>query len=193
MFSLFLPSRYASQNVIMSTYTQQPGTDSQSADGSEDSAIVKGTNNIHNNNSKNESETGEKVHVSINRRIEMPPDFMFPEDETPPSDLLGQKVEEIENITSGDTQGTHQENGTDAIDNLSVSSSLPVSELEKLRISKEDKSNHEENSYSNNATHIPKDDSRKPDGADTSSVTIEEGRPGEILVWNKKPFIYLSF
>lgn len=29
------------------------------------------------------------VHVSINRRIEMPPDFLFPENETPPSDLLG--------------------------------------------------------------------------------------------------------
>ncbi len=29
------------------------------------------------------------VHVSINRRIEMPPAFHFPEDQTPPSDLLG--------------------------------------------------------------------------------------------------------
>ncbi|XP_040567666.1 apoptosis-stimulating of p53 protein 1 isoform X2 [Lepeophtheirus salmonis] len=29
------------------------------------------------------------VHISINRRIEMPPAFHFPEDQTPPSDLLG--------------------------------------------------------------------------------------------------------
>ena len=29
------------------------------------------------------------VHVSINRRIEMPPAFHFPEDQIPPSDLVG--------------------------------------------------------------------------------------------------------
>lgn len=29
------------------------------------------------------------VHISINRRIEMPPAFHFPEDQTPPSDLVG--------------------------------------------------------------------------------------------------------
>ena len=29
------------------------------------------------------------VHISINRRIEMPPAFHFPEDGTPPSDLVG--------------------------------------------------------------------------------------------------------
>ena len=28
------------------------------------------------------------VHVSINRRIQMPPEFMFPEDQAPPSDLI---------------------------------------------------------------------------------------------------------
>ena len=30
----------------------------------------------------------QNVHVSINRRIEMPPAFHFPEDEAPPSDLV---------------------------------------------------------------------------------------------------------
>ncbi|XP_066983103.1 apoptosis-stimulating of p53 protein 2 isoform X5 [Macrobrachium rosenbergii] len=172
--------RYASQNVIMSTYTQQTGTDPQSAEGSDDGAINKVANNIHNSvsNSKTESDTGEKIHVSINRRIEMPPDFMFPEDETPPSDLLGQKVEEIENGTS-DTQATQQENGMDTIDHITMQPSLPVTELEKLRInhSKEDKMSQEESTLANNGVHIPKDDSRKPDGADTNSVTIEEGRP----------------
>ncbi|XP_064101220.1 apoptosis-stimulating of p53 protein 2-like isoform X2 [Macrobrachium nipponense] len=172
--------RYASQNVIMSTYTQQTGTDPQSAEGSDDGAINKVANNIHNSvsNSKTESDTGEKIHVSINRRIEMPPDFMFPEDETPPSDLLGQKVEEIENGTS-DTQAIQQENGMDTIDHIAMQPSLPVTELEKLRInhSKEDKMSQEESTLANNGVHIPKDDSRKPDGADTNSVTIEEGRP----------------
>lgn len=175
--------RYASQNVIVSTYTQQSSTDSQSADGIEDNGKIKSANNIHNsnanNNAKIESETGEKVHVSINRRIEMPPDFMFPEDETPPSDLLGQKVDEIEN-GSADPHVNHQENGMDAIDNFNMQSSLPLTELEKLRIdhSQEDVNiNHEENLTISNV-HT-KDDPRKPDGADTSSVTIEEGRPEE--------------
>ena len=31
------------------------------------------------------------VHISINRRIEMPPAFHFPEDQAPPSDLIGKK------------------------------------------------------------------------------------------------------
>ena len=29
------------------------------------------------------------VHISINRRIQMPPAFHFPEDQAPPSDLMG--------------------------------------------------------------------------------------------------------
>ncbi|KAK7068063.1 hypothetical protein SK128_004922 [Halocaridina rubra] len=168
--------RYASQNVIMSTYTQQSATDSQSGDGNDENAKSKVANIIPNhnsntNNAKTEPETGEKIHVSINRRIEMPPDFMFPEDETPPSDLLGQKVDEIEN--GGLDAQSSQENGMDAVDNASVHSTLPLTELEKLRIdhSKEDGRIHLEESTT------AKEDSRKPDGADTSSVTIEEGRP----------------
>jgi len=35
------------------------------------------------------SDGQQNVHVSINRRIEMPPAFHFPEDEAPPSDLVG--------------------------------------------------------------------------------------------------------
>merc|ERR1719154_484778 len=35
-----------------------------------------------------ENQNQQNVHVSINRRIEMPPAFHFPEDEAPPSDLI---------------------------------------------------------------------------------------------------------
>lgn len=41
------------------------------------------------------------VHVSINRRIEMPPDFLFPENETPPSDLLGRATETMQGEACG--------------------------------------------------------------------------------------------
>lgn len=51
----------------------------------------------NNDKSRPEFSGGEKgVHVSINRRIEMPPDFLFPEDETPPSDLLGRGTASLE-------------------------------------------------------------------------------------------------
>ena len=33
---------------------------------------------------------GPNVHISINRRIEMPSEMHFPEDQTPPLDLIGQ-------------------------------------------------------------------------------------------------------
>ncbi|XP_042881052.1 apoptosis-stimulating of p53 protein 2-like isoform X2 [Penaeus japonicus] len=186
--------RYASQNVIMSTYTQQPpGPDSQPGEGADDNNRSKVANNVLNNNNNNsssssggaksESDGGEKVHVSINSRIEMPPDFMFPEDETPPSDLLGRRVEEIENGGDGHHKDTR---GSDAVDNLHVSSSsgLPVGELEKLRIdnAKEDRSSQENiHSANNNAPggNIPSDDSRQPDGADTSSVPIEGHTEGD--------------
>ncbi|XP_069971150.1 apoptosis-stimulating of p53 protein 2 isoform X5 [Penaeus vannamei] len=183
--------RYASQNVIMSTYTQQPpGPDNQSGEGADDNNRSKVANNVLNNNNNNnsgiaksESEGGEKVHVSINSRIEMPPDFMFPEDETPPSDLLGRRVEEIEN-GGGDA---HKERGgaVDAVDNLQVPPALPLSELEKLRIdnAKEERNSQEDlHAANNNAPggNIPSDDSRQPDGADTSSVPIEGLTEGDV-------------
>jgi apoptosis-stimulating of p53 protein 1 len=37
------------------------------------------------------------VHISINRRIEMPPAFHFPEDQTPPSDLVGGREDMTDN------------------------------------------------------------------------------------------------
>ena len=37
------------------------------------------------------------VHISINRRIEMPPAFHFPEDQTPPSDLVGNHMDSPDN------------------------------------------------------------------------------------------------
>ncbi|CAL4065168.1 unnamed protein product [Meganyctiphanes norvegica] len=169
--------RYASQNVIMSTYTQQPS----GADNYEATEDNNWPNNVNNNNNiihKRDSE-GEKVHVSINRRIEMPPDFMFPEDETPPSDLLGQRVEEIEN---GYVE-TRTENGLDLVDNLHAPS-VPYNELEKLRIdvSKEDNSNQDKGNsnmvYSNtpvsNISHTTLEESRQPDGADTPTA-LQEG------------------
>lgn len=49
--------------------------------------------NIINKNNLSESNNGinnnnNNIHVSINRRIEMPPAFMFPENEEPPADLI---------------------------------------------------------------------------------------------------------
>ncbi|XP_069178677.1 apoptosis-stimulating of p53 protein 2 isoform X2 [Procambarus clarkii] len=181
--------RYASQNVIMSTYTQQnTGPESQQGDGSEDSSRPKMVNNTLNNSTssnsigiKADSETGEKIHVSINRRIEMPPDFMFPEDETPPSDLLGRCVDEIENENSESQVSSNKENGTDSADNLTVTPIVPISEFEKLRIDniKEDRNSQEDSTTI--IAHIPSDESRQPDGADTTSTLSEEGRTeGEV-------------
>ena len=54
------------------------------------------------------------VSISINRRIEMPPAFHFPEDQTPPSDLLGQ--------AGGAAAG--QQQAQDALDNASTPSMI---------------------------------------------------------------------
>ena len=48
---------------------------------------------------------GPNVHISINRRIEMPSEMHFPEDQTPPLDLLGQTNVAMSNE---DGQGTGQ-------------------------------------------------------------------------------------
>ena len=47
------------------------------------------------------------VHVSINRRIEMPPAFHFPEDQIPPSDLVG-----LNNHDSPDNAGGQAGSGS---------------------------------------------------------------------------------
>ncbi|KAK4292194.1 hypothetical protein Pmani_035020 [Petrolisthes manimaculis] len=164
--------RYASQNVIVSTYTQQAaGLDTQTNESTEDNARLKAPPTLNNNNSNNnninnnnnnslEGGGGEKVHVSINRRIEMPPDFMFPEDETPPSDLLGRHISEIENGEAG------KENGVDETDR-SAAPSLPLNELEKLRIEKDERTGDD--------MSTPSEDARQPDGADTTVMLREEG------------------
>ncbi|XP_069938791.1 apoptosis-stimulating of p53 protein 1 isoform X4 [Cherax quadricarinatus] len=176
--------RYASQNVIMSTYTQQTtASENQQGDVSEDSSRPKMANNTLNNSTsstsvgvKAESEGGEKIHVSINRRIEMPPDFMFPEDETPPSDLLGRRVEEIENGNADSQVSSNKENGTDTVDNLNMAPILPLGELEKLRIDNAKEGRNSQDNSTTDAAHIPSDDSRQPDGADTTSILSEESR-----------------
>lgn len=169
----------------MSTYTQQTtGPDNQGGESSEDNARSKLANSSSNNQTvKTDNESGEKVHVSINRRIEMPPDFMFPEDETPPSDLLGQRVEEIENGDSESQGGVGKESGSDSVDNMAPI--LPLSELEKLRIdnSVNDKVTDDDDINSNKTNNnilIPNDDSRHPDGADTTHILNEEGKSGKI-------------
>ena len=47
------------------------------------------------------------VHISINRRIEMPPAFHFPEDQTPPSDLVGSHHDATDN--AGQYTGMYQD------------------------------------------------------------------------------------
>jgi len=47
---------------------------------------VSGVNNNGSSGVNNNGNSG--VHVSINRRIEMPPAFLFPENEAPPADLI---------------------------------------------------------------------------------------------------------
>ncbi|XP_068085698.1 apoptosis-stimulating of p53 protein 1 [Anabrus simplex] len=46
------------------------------------------TVNFNNGSSSSGNSTNGNVHVSINRRIEMPPAFLFPETEAPPADLI---------------------------------------------------------------------------------------------------------
>ena len=56
------------------------------------------------------------VHISINRRIEMPPAFHFPEDQTPPSDLLGGAI--------GAAGASSTETSQDVIDNAIMYSQM---------------------------------------------------------------------
>lgn len=169
------PYRYASQNVIVSTYTQQQASgtsgtgDTQTPD--EDTTTTSTTSSATKppkqptNNNNNNTDGTEKIHVSINRRIEMPPDFMFPEDETPPSDLLGRRVDEIE--AGADVT---DRSSSDSVDNLST----PLMSLSELRIDggKEGEEVDEE------VDEELREESRQPDGADTMTLLAnEEGHP----------------
>ena len=55
--------------------------DVSQSDNLDNSSLMVSTTSSENQNQQN-------VHVSINRQIEMPPAFHFPEDEAPPSDLI---------------------------------------------------------------------------------------------------------
>lgn len=74
-------------NLSVSTHPAEEGTSVDDdmpsvSDDNEDEMNVAGGSLMVRPNHHN-------VHISINRRIEMPPAFHFPEDQTPPSDLLG--------------------------------------------------------------------------------------------------------
>ena len=70
-------------NLSVSTHPAEEGT---SVDDDMPSASE---NESEDNNRGSNLMVRPNVHISINRRIEMPPAFHFPEDGTPPSDLVG--------------------------------------------------------------------------------------------------------
>lgn len=83
-----------SSNLSVSTHPAEEGTSvdddmpSASENESEDSSSNPRVNGGASNNGLM-VRPNHNVHISINRRIEMPPAFHFPEDQTPPSDLVG--------------------------------------------------------------------------------------------------------
>ncbi|XP_063851388.1 apoptosis-stimulating of p53 protein 2-like isoform X3 [Scylla paramamosain] len=160
--------RYASQNVIMSTYTQAGGGGSGGGGDTpgtpEDDSTTTTSNKPKSTTTNNNNVDGsEKIHVSINRRIEMPPDFMFPEDETPPSDLLGRRVEEME-----------ADGGERVVD--SVDNAAPLISLSELRIegSKDEGEAEQGVEEREDATGLLREENRQPDGADTSTLLASE-------------------
>ena len=77
-------SSSAANNLSVSTHPAEEGT-------SVDDDMPSASENESEDNSSRGSNlmVRPNVHISINRRIEMPPAFHFPEDGTPPSDLVG--------------------------------------------------------------------------------------------------------
>jgi len=73
---------------------ESPTPDSDMLNGNRDLSVdVSQSVNLDNSGlmvstTSSENQNQQNVHVSINRRIEMPPAFHFPEDEAPPSDLI---------------------------------------------------------------------------------------------------------
>ena len=69
-----------------------PTPDSDVLNGNKDLCVdVSQTLNLNDSGLKvstTSSESAQSVHISMNRRFEMPPAFHFPEDEAPPSDLI---------------------------------------------------------------------------------------------------------
>ena len=77
--------------------TSEPPSDSPTPDtdvinGNKDLCVdIPGTVNLDNSGLKvsaSSTDNPQSVHISMNRRFEMPPAFHFPEDEAPPSDLV---------------------------------------------------------------------------------------------------------
>lgn len=74
-----LQSKSNSENSSESN--RSPNSDNESRNSPQNRLPINGVS-THNSESNN-------VHISINRRIGLPPSFFFPENQTPPSDLNG--------------------------------------------------------------------------------------------------------
>jgi len=60
------------------------------------------------------------IHVSINRRIEMPPAFLFPETEAPPADLISSSTSETSSATFSSTTSLTLSSGSVASSGVST-------------------------------------------------------------------------
>ena len=105
----------------------QNGAGGSSGVNGSSSVSVSGVNNngnsgVHINVSGVNNNGSSGVHVSINRRIEMPPAFLFPETEAPPADLISSSSSSSSSSLS-EAPSTAFSSATSTLSSVSVASS----------------------------------------------------------------------
>ena len=151
----------------MSTYTQQQlDQQQQQQQQQQNNNNNQVTSDGGNNNDKEQDQSDgfidQNVHVSLNRRIEMPPDFMFPECEAPPSDLInGPSTGEVERDTSVVDNRAQPPSGTGQV--YLQQPSQFIGELERLKIT-------------GNLQRTPNDEIMDEDDSEEIKVREENGR-----------------
>ena len=99
-------------------------------------------NNININNSNNNSNNNSVHMVSLSRRIEMPPAFLFPENETPPADLIATRDESRTGNSAHQStsmlESSHGQDETDRIMPVGGSDCNMIDENNRLQHSTDD-------------------------------------------------------
>lgn len=146
------------------------------------------------NNNNNNANTG--VHVSINRRIEMPPAFLFPENEAPPADLVSSSsTSEMSSATFSSTPSLSLGSGSAASSGTSVgnlNSGVSLDEVDRSVVEPMSGSEVDNNNAATRKVSVGEEDSnqQKQDGSvdtlNNINATLEQqdliGKPAAYLL-----------
>ncbi|KAK3911368.1 Apoptosis-stimulating of p53 protein 2, partial [Frankliniella fusca] len=129
-------------------------------------------NNIGNNLNASNHNSNSLHMVSLSRRIEMPPAFLFPENETPPADLISTRDDNRASSTNLNSNSIHENSvGHDETDRI-----IPLGTTDSNSSDENNKQTHSPDDINKSAPHV-NDIIETMNNLNTTSPQLDDNQP----------------